>query len=90
MSKEFKLLIETFKNEELVNYLLEFTKQNNFQKILFKINSSYFSNSLEVLLSSFNFHTSIEGWDYWNKIAERIRLENKPITALAPDIQKKL
>jgi hypothetical protein len=89
MTKEFKLLIEELTDDEFVNYILELTKQNNKFLFLSKICGAY-SNSLEILLSSFNFHDTVQGWHYWNEIVVRIRQKNKPITALAPDTQIKL
>jgi hypothetical protein len=89
MTKEFKLLIEELTDDEFVNYIVELTRQNNKFSVLCVMCGAY-SNSLEILLSSFNFHDTVHGWHYWNRIVIRIRERNKPITALATDTQIKL
>jgi hypothetical protein len=90
MTKQFKDLIKQLNDLEIVNYISELTRQNNSDIIYNKINSPYYYSSLEILLCSFSFKESIKGKDYWNEIVVIIRQKNKPITALAPDIQIKL
>jgi hypothetical protein len=90
MSKEFKLLIETLTHKELINYLLELSKLNDFEKINLLMNIDYYLHPKEILMSSFVFSQTDQGFDYWSKIVVRISFQIKPITALAPDTQIKL
>ena len=73
MSKEFKSLIEMLTEDELANYIIELVNQNDYDNIIYKINSNYFFSELEVLLCSFAFNETIKGHDYWQQIVIRIR-----------------